>query len=270
MLADYLPPEEDPDYDMYWSKLPDFRNQLEERYPEPCGSCALRASNKIKQANYAAKVAMIGNLLERSHNMKPTYAAGATTPRRLKLAWWVARGVAWVGMHAIVVAWHASAILYPTVMPSLLDLPGTTAECVRSLGDPIVYNACRLSLLVETHKMASSILGKVMPWGAILCLFWNYQALAQTRHPNAKLVGLELFMKCEAVSFLARLLAWWFVLGLDPEEKNVKAVNLGFLVFSVVVSFATYGGKLEVVVHCSLICFTRLTQFIQAFACKTA
>lgn len=236
ILADYLPPEDDPEFDVYWSKLPEFKRSLEEKYPEPCGPCALRASQRIKEANYLAKAAMIGRLLERSQNMKPAYYMEPWGLSRIaKLVLWLLRGMGWFGIHFLVIIWHTTALLYPVPLHDPADITGTWVTCVsKSLGEKRVDMAC---------YEASSLLAKsVLPWSWI-CLFWNYQALACTRHQNAKLTGMKEFMKCELFLFVARMVAWLLLspgrVRVDFSPDVLKAWSFGFLALAVVVSITS-------------------------------
>ena len=233
ILADYLPPEDDPEFDVYWTKLPEFKKSLEEKYPEPCGPCSLRASQRIKEANYLAKAAVIGRLLEQSQNMKPAYYMEPWgLSRMVKLVLWLLRGMGWFGIHLLVIVWHATMLLYPIPLHDPVDITGTWVTCAsKSLGEKKVDIAC---------YEASSLLAKsALPWSWI-CLFWNYQALACTRHQNAKLIGMEEFMKCELFLFLARIVAWFLLspgrVRVDSSPDALKAWSFGFLTLAIVVS----------------------------------
>ncbi|KAF8474934.1 Ima1 N-terminal domain-containing protein [Kalaharituber pfeilii] len=231
ILADYLPPEDDPEYEIYCAKLPDFKRSLEEKYPEPCATCALKAEQKIKEANYQAKAAMIGRLLERSQNMKPAYRQEPWgLSRALKLGFWLLRGTGWIGTHLLVIAWHGTTLLYPIPITEQKDITGTWATCVEK-----TWQERRVSM--ACYESSAWSIQKFIPW-SWLFLFWNYQALAQTRHPKAKLTGLWEFIKCEFILFFIRWAAW-FVLSpgrvkTDISIEAFQAMNFGFLALSII------------------------------------
>lgn len=65
-LANYLPPPSDPTYDQYEASYPDFRQQLEERYPQVCKRCEPEVRRRIQQAGYTAKSDHLRRMMERS------------------------------------------------------------------------------------------------------------------------------------------------------------------------------------------------------------
>lgn len=176
---------------------------------------------------------MIGRLLEQSQNMKPSYSRepwGAS--RVMKLAFWVVRGFGWYGMHFLTIAWHGGSMLCPIPLHHQADVTGTWTTCVnKSLQDQRVDVSCYESVALSAKKL--------IPLSFVFS-FWNYQALAQTRHPTAKLVGMHEFMRAEVMLFFVRMLGWW-VLAPGRVKEDIKTsefiiFNFGFFILAAVVS----------------------------------
>lgn len=234
LLAEYLPPEDDPEFDLYWEKLPEFKRQLEERYPEPCEPCAAKAQVKIKQANYLARTALVRNFLEQSENMKPSYHREPWGwSRVLKLVFWLVRGVGWYGVHALVVVWHVVTILYPIPLHDQADITGTWGQCLSK-------SSRGWKVDLSCYEVVSILAKKVLPW-SWLFLCWNYLALAHTRKPKATVSGNAEYVRCEVILFLVRMVAWLVLtpgrIKVDVSPDALKAWSYGFLMLAVVVGF---------------------------------
>lgn len=64
-LAAYLPPPSDPNYKAFELSYPEYRRNLERRYPQVCADCAPRVRERINAAGYAAKTDYLKRLLDR-------------------------------------------------------------------------------------------------------------------------------------------------------------------------------------------------------------
>ncbi|KAG4098890.1 hypothetical protein H8356DRAFT_1038524 [Neocallimastix lanati (nom. inval.)] len=51
-LADYLPDEDDPDYERYLNNLPQFKTHLENKYPIVCENCQKRVKQELDENQY--------------------------------------------------------------------------------------------------------------------------------------------------------------------------------------------------------------------------
>ncbi len=66
-LAQYLPDDPDsPDYALLEKKYYQFRNRLEERYPQICAECEPRVQQRIEQAAYTAKTDTLRRMIDQS------------------------------------------------------------------------------------------------------------------------------------------------------------------------------------------------------------
>ncbi|KAF7597463.1 hypothetical protein BBP40_003710 [Aspergillus hancockii] len=69
-LAAYFPPADDPSYGAYEQEYPNFRKNMEERYPQVCAKCEPRVKERIRQAGYEAKSDHLRRILSLWYNPK--------------------------------------------------------------------------------------------------------------------------------------------------------------------------------------------------------
>ncbi|KAF8418524.1 Ima1 N-terminal domain-containing protein [Tirmania nivea] len=230
LLSDYLPPEDHPDFQVYWDKLPEFKRQLEERYPEPCVPCAEKAQQRIKQANYLARTAMIGRYLKQGQNLRAaSYQEPWGFSRICGLIIWVFRGIIWYGLHALVIAWHAATILYPIPLHDTADISGTWGQCIKkTYEDGKVHSSCQ--------EVISVLAGRLL-WVCPVVWSWNYRALQNARKPKAKLTGYDVYMLSESILVVMRLVSWVFLtpgwIRSDFPTERLRKLNFVLLVLSI-------------------------------------
>ena len=69
-LSEYLPDEDDPQYEELEAALPQYKADLEKRYPQCCARCEPKVNAQLQQANYAAKSDHLRRMLERNHERR--------------------------------------------------------------------------------------------------------------------------------------------------------------------------------------------------------
>ncbi|EOD50092.1 hypothetical protein UCRNP2_3132 [Neofusicoccum parvum UCRNP2] len=93
-LASYLPPPSDPSYKAFERSYPEYRRNLERRYPPVCADCAPRVRERIQETSYTAKTDHLKRLLNRPRrNVDKRYYTGPTWQSVLVYwagwFWWV-------------------------------------------------------------------------------------------------------------------------------------------------------------------------------------
>jgi hypothetical protein len=66
MMAEYIPDDDDPEYNKYVASADSYRTELEQRYPQVCDHCIGPVREQIRAAGYAAKADHFRRILERS------------------------------------------------------------------------------------------------------------------------------------------------------------------------------------------------------------
>lgn len=230
LLAEYLPAEDHESYQSYLETLPVYQERLERDYPAPCETCAVKVNNKIREVNYAAKAATIGRFLEQSQSMKLSkMASGWSFGRTTTLVMWLLRGTGWMSTHIVMILWHISAVLYPIPLSSVHEISGTWNGCVKQ-------TLANSKIAWECYETSTLTLLKLVPW-SVLFIFWNYQGLNQTAHPEAKLTGITVFWKLDLLVYCFRLGAWAILApgGMELSKRAFMATHISFLVVFVLV-----------------------------------
>ncbi|KAK4998982.1 hypothetical protein LTR66_001903 [Elasticomyces elasticus] len=102
-LANYLPEEDDPRYEDFLAKEPEYRRNLEKRYPQVCPDCVDKVQAEIKGRNYAVKAELLGKKLNKSRDV--TLADEECS----NLVRWAVRtgGIMWWLSLLLQILWHA-------------------------------------------------------------------------------------------------------------------------------------------------------------------
>lgn len=210
-LAEYIPDEDDPEYDKYAASVDDYRAELEERYPQVCENCIERVQAQIRAAGYAAKADHLRRILEQS-----TKARGdAYTPRQfwtlciISLAEWtyivsVLVGLIWHAFGTIVApdagmfedgdfSWRIC--LQKAVMVREVD-----QSCLRS---PYILQLVKYALIAD-----------------LLTIWWNPKLKQKTNRAGGRMRGLHLVW-CVRIAVLAvRYLSFRSFGAIEMEQRD--------------------------------------------------
>jgi len=93
LLAEYLPADTHPQYHKYEAEYPQYRKDLERRFPQVCPKCAPRVEQHLKRTNYVAKADFLTRNLERSkahafNNLPTSSSLGISALSLVAAAWW--------------------------------------------------------------------------------------------------------------------------------------------------------------------------------------
>lgn len=98
LLSNYLPPEDDPNYQTLLAQLPQYQASLDVRYPLVCSDCAGNVDDEIKKSERLGRSAALGSWLQAGTSRR------SLSPERLpvfvegKELWaWRTRGLLWLG-----------------------------------------------------------------------------------------------------------------------------------------------------------------------------
>lgn len=207
-LGNYLPDEDHPKYREYEDALPQFKKQLESRYPQVCKRCAPLAQRKIHRADYYAGTQNIGRRANRRGSQ------GAST-RRQRDDWskWSMRrmlGLAGLMVHASLVlqiCWHIYGIMVALHMRAgeaevELDFEPKPSDCVRE------------SLAMQFNTTCLRAIGAYVPRGLLvsLCLIWYNPGLWHWYHHSTRIEsisGQTEHFRMQAVLLVIRAVAFY-------------------------------------------------------------
>ena len=222
-LADYLPAPNDTRYAEFESKYPEYRKNLEERYPQVCEDCEPRIRERIRETGYAAKTDYLRRMMDKSK--------GSSTNRA---RWGNKDTLACAGAAGLLVA-LAGQLLWNGL--GALAVP---SDGLRSDDDTTSLTSCILQA-VSTSKTESSCDASAYPTATLTmclglaCLWWNP---TMRRRPLERAVGLAEFYKLHFILAFARFVAW-YVLGRQAEfqldQSIVKAIHATMIAFNIAV-----------------------------------
>ncbi|KAF9283269.1 hypothetical protein BGZ68_005453 [Mortierella alpina] len=104
LLSNYIPDENDDNYEAYYDNADTYRKQLEERYPLACSACLDKVQKVLGKQNYQFKTTLLNATLSKSRGdlIEPH--------RKYPSAFWVLTGASWLSAHAALIAVELSGM----------------------------------------------------------------------------------------------------------------------------------------------------------------
>ena len=230
-LAEYLPDEDDPEYDKYTSSLDAYRRELEERYPQVCQDCLPRVQDQIRAAGYAAKADKLRRMIDRSreHSRTVQTSRQTWTLRLIALAKGVyicsvVAGLLWHTMGLAMAAQDDTGALEHVTWGTCL----AQAFSVRRAHQRCVMSPFALSLL-QTSLLAD--------WATI---WWNPKLANKTNSISGRMQGLKLLwaIRATVLTFRTAVFFYWKLTPLSPSNlASFHYTNMALL-FAMTLSFA--------------------------------
>ncbi|KAF8933449.1 hypothetical protein BGZ47_010867 [Haplosporangium gracile] len=195
LLSNYIPDEDDENYEAFLENADAYRRQVEERYPLACSDCLDKVQQKLSQQNYRIKSSLLNATLSKSRGdrISPT--------RKYPDALWLLTGACWIVSHA---AWTA------VELGVLLHLPNNGPfEALRQRR----YSADHSTFNTIAGTISKLNIASVWPWAStfgrpfrdlqeheyrmllllalafvsFVSLFWDPLQLMQWRSPRARI-----------------------------------------------------------------------------------
>ena len=228
-LASYFPATDDPSYSAYEKEFPQYRQSMEERYPQVCAKCEPNVRNRIRQTGYEAKSDHLRRMMERSKAGRTARQARNRNWRSLLVfagafGYWgsVAGQIAWDVLGALDAGGEVWESDHP-VSPSLVS-------CVQqTLQERRLPSYCSVDL--APHAGLSLIAG-------ILSLWWNPKLRSKIEGRGGRFVGLGEYYQVQLIVIVVRC-AFWAVLK-DPASSGLQptlppALHLFMIFFTILV-----------------------------------
>ncbi|KAI9767518.1 MAG: hypothetical protein M1839_004478 [Geoglossum umbratile] len=224
-LAAYLPAPTDPNYPAYEASYPEYRQKLEERYPQVCSKCEEGVAKQIRQAEYMANTEYLRRKIETTRNGARRMLAQRWGWRQIVI---LAGGVNWRSSLMFQVLWHIHA-----AKAQQLAGPGWRAE-------PFLWSCFAL----KNHPGCApftAYLSRIGLTQAVLSIWWNNQLWRKASGTGARLVGLGDYYTLQLVILLVRAGAWWAsqndsFTGLSQE--TLRAGHVFMVAFLILLSHA--------------------------------
>ncbi|KAI0815070.1 Ima1 N-terminal domain-containing protein [Irpex lacteus] len=99
LLSNYLPSQDDPDYNRLLAQLPAYQSSLETRYPPICANCLPAVEEEIKCRDNMARTSALGGFLKESRGKERQRQVAVSRNQKealeRQLVMWKVRGVLW-------------------------------------------------------------------------------------------------------------------------------------------------------------------------------
>lgn len=220
-LAEYLPDEDDPDYDKYAASLDAYRSELEDRYPQVCPHCLPRVQDQIRAAGYAAKADNLRRMIDRSRE----HSRAVQTRRQT----WTLRFIAlakciYISSVVVGLLWHAVALTMAGGDDVNLDL-GLDV-------DIISWSAC-LANAVSLRRAHQSCVFSPFAWKLLqtsllldwMTVWWNPKLASKTNSITGRMRGLKSLWAIRALVLSLRTAVFFHWKHIPLSSTNLKTFH---------------------------------------------
>lgn len=233
MLASYLPSIADGNDADYESQYPRYRARLEEQYPQVCGECAPRVSERIRATGYAAKTDHLRRMMERTREIREQRGLGSWGWQTAVV---MAGSLGWWSSLAGQAVWN---IMGAMVNPD--DEDGLRAEEIEATLPTCLHQYTQVRVMTsECAALAAPIAGLALVLG-IISIWWNNRLSEKSRVPGCRMVGLKEYYKLQVVVLMARIGAWMFLkdgYAAGLSLPALRAAHLFMLAFITIVTIS--------------------------------
>ncbi|WPG98320.1 Hypothetical protein R9X50_00110900 [Acrodontium crateriforme] len=247
-LSNYLPDEDHPEYQKYEDALPQFKADLQQRYPQICRKCAPAAQIAISRADYNARTHDIGKLCNDTIARRGTSRVGS----RDDWSKWSMRimlnttGLVLLACLLIQAAWHArSAYNLFWVSESAVNETMAADEVVDTILGSHLPQYQPLFPLAGRNSRSRLVSYSLV---ASVCLLWYNPGIKAWYHPTYRMEcvrGQTEYFFLQLILLAARTSAWYFipdpVAGSGFSKNKTVAAHLFMIVLIVVVNRISQG-----------------------------
>lgn len=219
-------------YSAYEREYPQFRRNLEERYPQVCNKCEPRVRERIRKTGYEAKADHLRRMMDRSRASKASKLARTRNWRSLLV---FTGAIGYWSSVAGQLAWDLMSASNIVQQPESLDLPPLTAASLVSC----------LGQTVDTRRVPSHCSFDLVPCAGLaliagsLSFWWNPKLRLKVEGRGGRFVGLGEYYKVQLIVLVVRCV-FWAVLK-DPstsglDAKLPPALHMFMIIFTLMVS----------------------------------
>lgn len=234
VLAEYLPDEDDPEYEKHEAAYDEYKLELEQRYPQVCSTCEPRVQAQIASTGYAAKADHLRRIMEKSQKRRSTVQTfrQTWTLRLIALGKWtyvanILAGILWHGF-ALFMTIHNDyladdAFKWDVCLAQALSVFSVSESCVLS---PFIIRLQQYAILAD-----------------LITLWWNPKLRFKTNSLTGRMSGLKsLWMIRIAVVLLrcANLHYWTKTTVTHESAQNFHIANAAMLLVLALSSVLTW------------------------------
>nr|POE52159.1 integral inner nuclear membrane protein ima1 [Quercus suber] len=223
-LSNYLPDEDDPQYQKYEDALPHFKAELERRHPQICARCAPRAQHILNRADVYAATDNMSRLSDATRRGKPVTSKDNWSKRGKRWALDLC-GILLYASLAIQIGWHAYEMLAAKGPFRLYSTPLLYEYQARELSD--IRKRCSLRNLNIINPNCHH---ECVSWALSisLILLWYNPGLRYWHHHNHRIVAVTGQLQYYTLQFILILIrtamfhylsTWTFVRHLSASKR---------------------------------------------------
>lgn len=229
-LAEYLPDSSDPRYHTFELKYPEYKKNLEKRYPPVCHNCEPKVRARIRDTGYAAKTDHLRRMMEATRG---NAAARHQTVWQYVLVrvgafcWWLALAgqLLWNGLGALALAFADA---------------GLRDDETSLWNTPELDSASLLQYIQNAGRVGAGYADYARPVGKIalilsFCSIWWCPSMLKGTIARSR--GLAEYYKLQVIIIMLRLVAWYALSGITETAmpQAMKAIHAGMVAFNIVV-----------------------------------
>lgn len=230
LLAEFIPDEDDPQYEKYLAAYDDYKIELEERYPQVCKDCLPRVQNQIRNANHVARADNLARILEASKEKRTTVYTSrqAWTLRAISLAKWT-----YILSTAVGLLWHAAGTItapdetidehrvfaWSTCLRQAITLRSVNGVCVLS---PYIVKWLLYAVLVD-----------------LLTIWWNPKLELKTNSLTGRMHGLKSLWSIRCTVVVLRFVSLYYWQHTTIDSNTLQSFHYTHIVMTGVLALSS-------------------------------
>ncbi|KAM0330955.1 hypothetical protein ACHAQA_003912 [Verticillium albo-atrum] len=212
-LAQYLPDDlDDLDNIQLDKKYYNFRQGLEQRYPQTCAECEPKVQAQVHQAGYTARTDHLRRMMDRSRQRRAAPKRWTALDTVDKLGRWL-----WLAGLAGQLLWHIAATaetLSATTPGPLRDpdeVPSAWASSLRNIANTLPN---------------TSLLIRLSIWANLLSIWWNPKFVQVSRGFSKHIYGLSQWYMFQVLVLLVRFISVSMATFAGSAEGSARSAQL--------------------------------------------
>jgi hypothetical protein len=239
LVAEYLPDEDDAEYEKYEAAFDGYRAELEERWPQVCSECEGRVNDQIRRAGYTAKADHLRRVMDRCDQKRRSVRTSrqSWTLTAISLAKWT-----YLLGFTVQVLWH--------VFGSMMAADGQMSDDEGLRLDDFSWSLCvRQAIQVREvdegcvrERSVTNVLMYALGADAVT-LWWNPKLENKTNSITGRMRGLKSLWAIRSAVFVLRCTSLYCLQGtlLDhevlPSYRNTHLCMLAIMALSLLLTW---------------------------------
>ncbi|KAL9628845.1 MAG: hypothetical protein Q9164_007128 [Protoblastenia rupestris] len=221
-LAQFYPSTTDNSFSAYECAEAEYRESLEERYPQVCKRCEPRVRERLRKANYDAKVDHLGRVMRKLGGRRvveePSWRSWVVFLGGVM--WWMS----WMGE----IAWHGLELLNDGEYEPIAPLMPTLKACSE--------------MVMKSYEVSPACLAQMgdfpvylMLGMGLLSIWWHPKLQEKVGKEHGRLRALPEYYKLQVLVTAARWAIWyWMPRTSHSDAPTQRAIHLFMALFSFV------------------------------------